>query len=377
MIIANYTKQNPVNMKNLLPFVFLFSSVLAQEKNFSINASIKGAKEGTYLYLLHKYDDILYTDSALAKSEKFTFKGKVKEPNMYWLAARKNANAALIFFVDGGKVEIDAHIDSIPNGRVKAGLTQDDYKASQELVNNFNTARAGLIQRHNAYSMAGNMEGTQRIIDSAQADEASYAKNIENFIKAHPNSNVGGYLIFSAQFDWPQIAAYDAMYNALGEKVKKGKFGKLALEKINTLKGTTIGYPALDFTQKDVNGKDVALSSYKGKYVLVDFWASWCGPCRRENPAVVAAYQKYKDKGFDVLGVSLDDNREKWLAAIAKDKLTWMHVSDLKGWQNAAGKLYGVQSIPFNLLLDKEGKIVAKGLRGPDLEAKLAELLGP
>jgi thiol-disulfide isomerase/thioredoxin len=107
---------------------------------------------------------------------------------------------------------------------------------------------------------------------------------------------------------------------------------------------------------------------------LVDFWASWCGPCRKENPAVVAAYQKYKDKGFDILGVSMDDNKDKWLAAIAKDNLTWTHVSDLKGWQNAVGKMYSVTSIPFNLLLDKEGKILAKSLRGADLEAKLAEI---
>lgn len=363
-------------MKYLVPFLLVGSALFAQEKSFTINANLKGAKDGAFIYMLHKTNDVLFTDSAKVTGEKVSFKGKLKEPNMYWFAAKKNPSTALIFFVDGGKVEISGHIDSIPVARVKAGTTEEDYKASLEVVNKFNTIRAGLIQRHNAYSQIGNMEGTKMILDSAQIQERAHAANLLNFIKQHPNSAVGGYIIFSAQFDWPQISEYDAMYNALGDKVKKGKFGKLALDKVTTMKGTTVGYPAIDFTQADVNGKNVSLSSYKGKVVLVDFWASWCGPCRKENPNVVAAYNKFKDKGFDILGVSFDDNKDKWMAAIQKDNLTWTHVSDLKGWGNAAGKIYGVQSIPFNLLLDKDGKILAKGLRGADLEAKLAELLG-
>lgn len=373
--IRNMKFNQKKKMRYLLPLIFLAANAFSQEKNFTVQVYLKGAKDGSYLYMLHKYDEVLYTDSAKVQEEKATFKGKLKEPNMYWLAARKNANSPLIFFMDGGKAEVKGNYDSIPNARVSAGTTQEEYKHSLELVNKFNTVRAGFIQRHNMCNMTGNLEGAKKILDSAQIEERAYAQSIVNFIKQHPNSNVGGYMIFSAQFDWPQISEYDAMYDALGEKVKKGKFGKLALDKITSMKGTTIGYPALNFSQPDVNGKEVSLKSYRGKYVLVDFWASWCGPCRRENPSVVAAYQKYKDKGFDVLGVSLDDNKDKWLAAIQKDNLTWTHVSDLKGWQNAAGKMYGVQSIPFNLLLDKDGKILAKALRGADLEAKLAELL--
>ncbi len=119
----------------------------------------------------------------------------------------------------------------------------------------------------------------------------------------------------------------------------------------------------------------VSLHDLKGKYVLVDFWASWCGPCRGENPNVVAAFNKYKDKGFTVFGVSFDQNKDKWMQAIAADKLAWTQVSDLKGWGNEAGKIYGITSIPQNILLDKEGKIVAKNLRGADLDAKLAEII--
>jgi len=136
-----------------------------------------------------------------------------------------------------------------------------------------------------------------------------------------------------------------------------------------------IGAQAPEFTMADTSGKPVSLSQFKGKYVLVDFWASWCGPCRGENPNVVAAYNKFKNKNFTILGVSLDENKEAWLKAIKADKLTWQHVSDLQGWNNATVSLYGYQGIPYNVLLDPKGKIVATELRGGALEEKLKQLL--
>ena len=152
-------------------------------------------------------------------------------------------------------------------------------------------------------------------------------------------------------------------------------YSKLIHQSINSAKATSIGRQAIDFTQPDVNGKNISLSSYKGKYVLVDFWASWCGPCRTENPNVLKAYNDYKEKGFDVLGISLDNDKAAWLKAIQKDHLPWTQVSDLKAQNNDAYVAYGIKGIPFNVLLDKNGVIVGKNLRGEGLEKKLKEIL--
>jgi thiol-disulfide isomerase/thioredoxin len=137
-----------------------------------------------------------------------------------------------------------------------------------------------------------------------------------------------------------------------------------------------VGGEAPDFTMNQVDGTPLSLNSLRGKVLLVDFWASWCGPCRRENPHVVALYQKYKDKGFEILGVSLDKTQENWVNAIQSDGLIWKHVSDLKGWGNEVAKMYGISSIPHTILLDKQGKILARGLRSAQLEQELHKIFG-
>ena len=151
---------------------------------------------------------------------------------------------------------------------------------------------------------------------------------------------------------------------------------KLVHDRMTVIKGVSIGGEAPNFSQKTPDGTDFGISDLRGKVVLIDFWASWCGPCRKENPNVVNVYNKYKDKGFEIIGVSLDNNKDRWLKAIKDDGLTWHHVSDLRGWSNAVAKMYGVKSIPKTFLIDQEGKVLAKNLRGPALQQKLEELLG-
>ena len=196
----------------------------------------------------------------------------------------------------------------------------------------------------------------------------------KNFVKEHPTSVVSAYITLyqlASQVDETEL---DSIVSKFPTDLGKSEYVVKLKELIAEQKKTAIGVVAPDFTMNDADGKPVQLSSLRGKVVLLDFWASWCAPCRQENPNVVKMYQEFHPKGFEILGVSLDRTKEDWLKAIKDDNLGWIHVSDLQYWQNAAARLYGVNSIPQSFLLDKDGKIIAKGLRGEKLAAKLKEL---
>lgn len=195
------------------------------------------------------------------------------------------------------------------------------------------------------------------------------------FIKQHPDAFATIYLFNTMVKVIPADKA-ELYYSTLGSAYKKTSYAKNILEIIEAKKITAVGKMAPDFEQPDTAGKAVKLSDFRGQYVLLDFWASWCIPCRAENPNVVKAYKQYHDKGFTVLSVSLDQpgKKDAWLKAIRLDQLTWTQVSDLNFWNNAVAKLYGIQAIPQNFLLDKEGRIIAVNVKGEDLNKKLAEI---
>lgn len=375
-------------MKKILVIasILLFIACNSLEKDaYLVEGNITNFEEGKAIYL-EKFNEetMLFEpfDTAKVKEGKFQFEGKVeKEPYMCYVQV-EGINTKAMFILENGKINLAIDKENMQNNKIGGTPNNDSFQKYNDFMFPLYEKMKNFQNENNAKITAALNAKDQDVIENLQKKYQDLVDEFGNsnldFIKKNPNALIS-LLVLDNMINQKrgEIKDIKNAFENLSDELKNLKNGKKINEYLKTLSDVTIGKPAPDFSGPTPDGTTISLKSSLGKLTLIDFWAAWCAPCRRENPNVVKLYNEFKDKGFQIIGVSLDNPGEdqKWKDAIVADKLTWPQISNLQGWADPIAKTYNITGIPATFLVDANGIIIAKDLRGEELRAKVAELL--
>lgn len=376
----------------------LFSCSKVGKGEYIITGTAKGIENGKTIIL--KTQDpsgmggLINIDTVKVENGKFEITGKVTEPSFYILQL-ETIQQPVPFILETGEINIEIDKDSIQNSKISGTYNNDEYvkfndemKVVQKKLMDFqknNTLKMNQAQQTKDTATINSLMAEYQKLQQ-EVGEKSKTKYI-SYSETHPKSLISALIIQSMLADpSADLKKAEKIYNSFDEELKNTKPGKAIKERLTAINSSVPGAPAApaapaanwrapEFSAPNPEGKVISLKQSLGKVTIIDFWASWCGPCRRENPNVVAIYKEFHSKGLNIIGVSLDQDASKWKEAIAKDKLTWNQVSNLKGWEEPIAAQYKVEAIPATFILDASGKVVARDLRGTELRAKIEELL--
>jgi peroxiredoxin len=361
-------------MKHLVSLIiigaFAAISFTTTLSGYKINGTVAGLPDSTWLYLRTATPD-KQIDSCLVMNGKFSMSGHVSEKAVpVYLHTAKYTNYVR-FWLENAEININVKAGEFKKGTITGSATEDEDKRLDRICQPVDRQADSL---NAVLEKTKDTEARKGLVSQINILEGQRKQIEKDWIKEHPASLVSANLLNIYTTTWGKETTL-SLYQNLSPEMKATRYGQEISDYIALNKNIKVGDKYADFEQVNAAGKMIKLSQVKGKYILLDFWASWCGPCREENPRLVKTYNDFKDKGFAVLGVSLDENKTQWLKAINDDKLSWENVSDLRGDKNKAALMYSINAIPNNFLIDANGTIIAKNLRGKELDEKLKALM--
>jgi peroxiredoxin len=354
---------------------------------YTIEGKMQGLADGTCVAVAYMVGDDSHADSGMVSNGTFTIKGEISLPARALLQVKSgevmmplSPNAISmrgdevdnqLFYLEHGITKVNGD-KLISAASITGGKAQSDYRELIAFLGGPKETLDALVKKQMEYVRENNKAAIDENIPKLRSLRDQLVELEKQFVKDHPTSYVSLQMVAD---NMEKDLSYEPLFAGLSDELKNTPVGKKLGEQVAFSDITAPGKPVIAFTQNDTQGKPVSLDSFKGKYVLIDFWASWCKPCRAENPNLIKAYKQFHDKNFEVVGISLDDKKASWMEAIKADKLPWVHLSDLKGWKNEVAVAYNIKGIPQNFLISPEGIIVAKNIHGEELTKTLEKIL--